>query len=56
MVRASFIYSGYKWINTLKWETQRRQYEGHNTPLGSIILTKAHKAMVSIMANGSIVA
>ena len=37
----------------LIYETRSRQYEGHNTPLGYHILTKARRAEVSIMAKGS---
>ena len=36
-------------------ETQRRQYEGHFTPQ-AIILTKAHRAVVSMMPKVCIVA
>ena len=34
-------------------EAERRQYEGHNT-LQAIILTKAHRDVVSMMAKGCI--
>ena len=37
-------------------ETQRMQYDGHNTRLGYIILSKACRAAVSMIDKGSIVA
>ena len=43
------------WV-ILQLERGGRQYEGHNTPLGYYVLTKAHRAAVSMIVKGCIVA